>query len=52
MIRMSFSVRRFGKREAFKLAVAARARMLDLVPDRPYLKHATARKFAAKRTRP
>jgi hypothetical protein len=45
----SFAVRRFGRREAFKRAVAARARMLDLVGERLYLKHATAKKFAAKR---
>ena len=44
----SFSVKRFGRREAFRRAVAARARMLDLVADRPYLKHATAKKFAAR----
>ncbi len=45
----SFAVRRFGERQAFRLAVAARAKMLDLVAERPYLHHPTAKKFAAKR---
>ena len=44
----SFSVRRFGERQAFRFAAAARARMLDLVGERLYLKHATAVKFAAR----
>lgn len=33
----SFSVQKFGDREAFRLAVTARRKMLDLVDDRPYL---------------
>jgi hypothetical protein len=46
-VHKSFSVRKLGRREAFRLAVAARTRMLDLVGDRPYLHNATAKKFAA-----
>jgi hypothetical protein len=45
----AFSVRKFGSREAFKRAVAARARMLTLVGERPYLHHPTAKRFAAHR---
>jgi hypothetical protein len=43
----TFSVRKFGHKEAFRRAVAARARMLEMVEDRPYLYSATAKKFAA-----
>jgi hypothetical protein len=49
-IHKSFSVKRFGSREAFRRAVAARAQLLQLVPDRPYLKHATAMRFASEST--
>lgn len=44
----SFSVREFGHREAFGRAVAARAKMLQMMEDRPYIKHPIARRFAAK----
>lgn len=44
----NFGVGRFGNRQAFKHAVAARAKLLDLVADRPYLYNATAKKFAAR----
>lgn len=44
----TFSVRKFGRREAFERAVAARAEMLELVEDRPYLYNATAKQFANK----
>lgn len=47
-VHRGFSVRKFGERQAFKRAVAARLKLLELVPDRPYLKHATAKKFAAR----
>ena len=43
----SFSVRRFGRKRAFELAVDARRDMVALVEDRPYLYHRTARKLAA-----
>ena len=43
----SFSIRRFGRRRAFELAVDARHNMVALVEDRPYLYHQTARKLAA-----
>jgi hypothetical protein len=42
----TFSVRKFGQREAFKRAVAARAELLYMIEDRPYIKHPTARRFA------
>ncbi|MGB3934514.1 MAG: hypothetical protein WBL29_02250 [Burkholderiales bacterium] len=42
----SFAVMKFGARSAFRRAVAARARMLELVGDQLYLKHPTAMKFA------
>lgn len=47
----SFSVRKFGHREAFRRAVAARTELLQLVDDRPYLKHSTAKRLAAKQNR-
>ena len=46
-IHRSFSVRRFGERQAFRLAVAARAELLLRVENRPYLYDRTAKKFAA-----
>lgn len=47
-ITKSFSVRRFGYRQAFKRAAAARTDMLELVGDRLYLKHPIAKKFVAR----
>jgi hypothetical protein len=44
-VHRSFSVLRFGEREAFRRAVAARAQLLLLIDDRPYLKHRTARRL-------
>ncbi len=46
-IAKTFSVRKYGKRSAFERAVAARANMLALIDDRPYVHHPTAKKFAA-----
>lgn len=48
-ITKGFSVKKFGRRPAFKHAVAARAQFLDLLGERPYLYNPTAKKFAAKR---
>ncbi len=48
-VHKAFSVLKFGYREAFKRAVAARAQLLLLVEDRPYIKHATAKKLASER---
>jgi hypothetical protein len=45
-IHRTFSVRKFGERRAFERAVAARAEMLHLVEDRPYIKDVTAKRFA------
>ena len=42
----SFSVRKHGNDEAFQLAVAARAKMLAMVQDRPYLYHPDAKEAA------
>ena len=50
-IHKSFSVLRLGERGAFRHAVAARARLLDLIPDRLYLYHPTAKGFAARSKR-
>jgi hypothetical protein len=47
-ITKGFAVRKYGYREAFERAVAARSAMLALVADRPYLHHHTAKQFAAK----
>ena len=42
----SFSVRRYGNDEAFRLAVAARTKMLALVRDQPFLYHSDAKEAA------
>ena len=42
-IAKSFSVRRHGNDEAFRLAVAARTKMLAIVQDQPYLYHPDAK---------
>ncbi len=43
-IAKSFSVRKFGRREALKHAIAARRDMLAMVDDRPYLYDPIAKK--------
>jgi len=45
----SFGVRKYGDKEAFERAVAARAEMVRSVKDRPYVHHPTAKRFAAMR---
>jgi len=47
-ISKSFSILKFGRREAFKRANAARARMLELIDEQPYLYNETAKRFAAR----
>lgn len=42
----SFSVRKYGEREAFRLAVAARSELLAKVDNRPYLYHAVAKRLS------
>ncbi len=42
----SFSVRAYGRRRAYKMAVAAREEMLAQVEDRPYLYDSTALRLA------
>lgn len=44
-IARAFSVRKFGRREAFRLAVAARSELLAKVENRPYLYHAVAKRL-------
>ena len=44
----SFSVRKFGSRRAFDLAVAARSELLAKVEDRPYLYHSVAKRFVTR----
>lgn len=41
----SFSVRKFGRRKAYALAVAARLELLSGVKDRPYLYHPVAKRL-------
>lgn len=47
-IHKTFSVRKFGNRAAFERAVVARSALLQLVQNRPYLKHESAKKIAAR----
>jgi hypothetical protein len=42
----SFSVLKFGDREAYRLAVAARAELLAKVENRPYLQHPVAKRLS------
>ena len=44
----TFSVKKHGDREAYRLAVAAREALLLLVPDQPFLFHPTAKQHAKK----
>jgi hypothetical protein len=45
----SFSVKKYGEREAFRLAVAARSELLAMVENRPYLYHAVAKRLSKQR---
>ena len=45
----SFSVRKFGDREAFRLAVAARSELLARVENRPYLYHIVAKRLSTRK---
>lgn len=47
-IAKTFAVRKYGERGVFERAVAARADMLALIDDRPYVHHPTAKKFAGR----
>ena len=49
-ITKSFSVLKFGRKGAFKRATAARADMLTLIDEQPYLYDETAKQFAAKKS--
>lgn len=48
----TFSVHKYRYQGAFDRAVAARRDMLRLIEDRPYLRHATAKAFAARKGAP
>lgn len=50
-ISKSFSILKYGRKAAFKMATAARAGMLTLIDEQPYLYDETAKRFAAKRRR-
>jgi AP2 domain len=43
----SFAVKKFGYDEAYRRAVAARKELLELVPDKPFLRSPTAWQFEA-----
>jgi hypothetical protein len=45
-IAKSFSVRLYGDKEAFRLAVAARSELLAKVENRPYLQHPMAKRLS------
>jgi hypothetical protein len=45
-ISKTFSIRKFGDDVAFRLAVAARATLLEVVQDRPYLNNRIAKRLA------
>ncbi len=45
----AFSVRLYGNKEAFKLAVAARGELLGKVQNKPYLNHPVAKRLSGKR---
>ena len=47
-VHRSFSVTKFGSAEAFRLAVASRAELLQLVDERPYLTHPTAKRLTGR----
>lgn len=44
-IAKSFSVLKFGRREAYRLAVTARSELLEKVENRPYLYHSVAKRL-------
>lgn len=45
-ITKSFAIKKFGEKDAFRHAVAARKVMLDALDNRPYLKSPTAKRLA------
>lgn len=42
----TFSVKKYGERGAFKMAVTARKDLLDAVEDKPFLHHSVAKRLA------
>ena len=51
-ITKSFAIKKFGEKDAFRQAVAARKVMIDSLDDRLYLKNATAKRLARKAAAP
>ena len=49
-ISKSFSILKYGREQAFRLANAARANMLTLIDEKPYLKDDTAKSLAENRS--
>lgn len=41
----TFSVQKYGERAAFKLAVKARAQLLEAIDDKPFLHHSVAKRI-------
>ncbi|MFA7292941.1 MAG: AP2 domain-containing protein [Rhodocyclaceae bacterium] len=50
IISKTFSVKAYGEREAFRLAVAARQELLTHVADEPFLHHPLAKAFCARQS--
>lgn len=48
IVTKTFSVKAYGEREAYRLAVAARQELLEQVDDKPFVMHPVAREFCAK----
>lgn len=44
----AFSVKRYGEREAFRLAVDARNSLLESIEDKPFVTHPLAKEFCAR----
>ena len=47
-ITKTFAIKKFGEKDAYRRAVAARKAMIDSLDDRLYLKNATAKRLARK----
>lgn len=51
-ITRAISVRKYGERAAFRMAVQARAALLETIEDTPFVKHPLAKAFCARQTTP
>lgn len=45
----TFAVKRYGYDAAFRLAVKARRELLEIIEDKPYLLHPTAKRYEARK---